>query len=875
MATADDPCLIPPSGGYRGLENRFYRVEIHDSGGAQGTATFKWSRDNASVATGISRIEGGTTLTVDRAAWDAVRRFSPGDWVEITDDVREFSGAPGEIRRVATVVDAARTITLAAALPAGVFPVDGQNLTDPARHTRLKRWDQRGLVRDSAGGIFFDLDAAAGGGTGLIPVPGPGTSLILEDGVQVTFTTAPAGGAFRSGDHWDFTARTADASVEVLDAAPPRGVHHHYCRLAVVTFPDAAVDCRTFWPPAVAGDRESCDCTLCVEAEAHNSGAFTIQQAVDQIRATGGTICLGPGIFNLVRGPVRLDGASAVRLRGQGAATVLTLPRGDAAFILRRTQWCTIESLTIRAATADAPAPAIRISDAIGTTIERVFVAPLGGDDGPLAGVFIEPGFLLHSRIRHNFFHARFGVVFTPVASAGGGGGGINVPPTEKGALLLSRFYCEANVLRCATSGVLLGGSSYYFNDTVIARNLISGTTLAGVGITGHALSELDVTDNTITPENGDGILLGCGGGRICGNEIVNLGRGADHGIRLVTGLLKIALATTVIAENRVLGLRGNGIALETLLGAVKIERNVLGTLGGHGIFMAEGSAVGNLSVLGNEIRQVATSTNAESRGQELAGVHLRNVLVGVVADNVLNGIGAEAALAELIAGVRLDVGREMRIGGNTITNVAPSERFAGSAAGVLISGPLQNLLVAANTIRRQLSASAGEADESNWQAIRVLGSGAAEDDGSRRRFGSFRNLSAAGRIRVIHSFAATVPAAAAGVPVPEDAGILGNTLAAYGRRPAVEIVVTGNCRFSDNACTISGQRPASAVDLTAASIIAASNHVRCGPNTIGLHLTVAGKSAYTAVGNITGGPIVVNGGALDTQWQPLNVIVP
>jgi hypothetical protein len=89
VASPDDPCLIPPSGGYRGLENQTYRVEIHLAGPA-GTATFKWSRDNASVATGVSKIEGNNVLTVDRMVWDSVRRFSPGDWVEITDDVLEF-----------------------------------------------------------------------------------------------------------------------------------------------------------------------------------------------------------------------------------------------------------------------------------------------------------------------------------------------------------------------------------------------------------------------------------------------------------------------------------------------------------------------------------------------------------------------------------------------------------------------------------------------------------------------------------------------------------------------------------------------------------------------------------------------------------------
>ena len=239
VATADDPCLIPPSGGYRGLENRTYRVEIHD-GGTVGTATFKWSRDNASVATGVSAIEGDMTLTADRAVWDSVRRFSPGDWIEITDDLLEFSGGPGEIRRIATVDDASRTIALETALTAGLFPVNAQNLTAPDRHTRIKRWDQTGAV-------------------GLIDVPDDTTSLVLEDGVEVTFNTSPDGGAFRSGDYWIFAARTADASVEELEAAPPRGVHHHYCRLAVVTFPNVVLDCRKFWPPPVS-DAESCDC---------------------------------------------------------------------------------------------------------------------------------------------------------------------------------------------------------------------------------------------------------------------------------------------------------------------------------------------------------------------------------------------------------------------------------------------------------------------------------------------------------------------------------------------------------------------------------------------------------------------------------------
>jgi len=154
VATPADPCLIPPSGGYRGLENRTYRVEIHD-GGEIGTATFKWSRDNASVASGVSAIESDLILTVDRAVWDSVRRFNPGDLVEITDDWREFTGEAGEIRQIDSVDDSSRSITLKSALTAGLFPVDGQNLTAPERHTRIKRWDQ-----DSGGPAVIEVPAS-------------------------------------------------------------------------------------------------------------------------------------------------------------------------------------------------------------------------------------------------------------------------------------------------------------------------------------------------------------------------------------------------------------------------------------------------------------------------------------------------------------------------------------------------------------------------------------------------------------------------------------------------------------------------------------------------------------------------------------------
>ena len=75
----------------------------------------------------------------------------------------------------------------------------------------------------------------------------PAGAVELEDGVEVRFETAGQGG-FRAGDHWLFAARTADGSVQRLEASPSRGGFRHLCRLAVVGPGGAVEDCR---PPPV------------------------------------------------------------------------------------------------------------------------------------------------------------------------------------------------------------------------------------------------------------------------------------------------------------------------------------------------------------------------------------------------------------------------------------------------------------------------------------------------------------------------------------------------------------------------------------------------------------------------------------------------
>ena len=329
----EDVCLVPTEGGYRALENRLYRVEVHDGGGFD-SATFKWSRHNASIETVVQQISG-TELTVAQAQWDAIRRFNIGDWVEVTDNVREFYGVAGEMRQLADVDYAQNIVTLESGLPAADFPTDANNVTLPDRHTRIRRWDQKN-----------DVDMT----TGLAIITNQ--PVYLEDGIQISFNidASPAlSGDFKTGDYWMFYARSATASIELLDQAPPRGIHHHYARLAVLNFPDDQNDCRIHWPPEFSS---SCCCTITVgDGEISHGQYSSIQEAVNQLPLTGGKICLLPGSYEE---HIVIRGKTGVIISGCGDRTQL-IANDDSdhllapVILIENSQNIHIESLSIAA----------------------------------------------------------------------------------------------------------------------------------------------------------------------------------------------------------------------------------------------------------------------------------------------------------------------------------------------------------------------------------------------------------------------------------------------------------------------------------------------------------------------------------------------
>ncbi|HET7328412.1 MAG TPA: DUF6519 domain-containing protein, partial [Nocardioidaceae bacterium] len=206
---SDGQCDVDADSGYRGPENQLYRVQIHQ-GGDLGTATFVWSRDNASVALAVTGVHDHA-VTVQSVGPDDRLGVHAGDWVEVVDDDADLEPYVGELVQVLGIDPVQRTVSLSGSLP-GI---------DENRHPILRRWDH-----------------------GALPVE-EDTWLDLEDGVQIRFE--PSGAYYLAGDYWQIPARTATADVEwpgepgQPEPRPPRGVEHHVAPLARVLVAGAEV----------------------------------------------------------------------------------------------------------------------------------------------------------------------------------------------------------------------------------------------------------------------------------------------------------------------------------------------------------------------------------------------------------------------------------------------------------------------------------------------------------------------------------------------------------------------------------------------------------------------------------------------------------
>ncbi|MER6197693.1 DUF6519 domain-containing protein [Streptomyces sp. NPDC001586] len=172
-----DPCQVhPASGGYLGLENQLYRVQIHESGA---TPTFLWSRENGSVVAVLTALadgadadaDGMTFLTLDREGRDEELSITRDDIVEVTSVDLQMRRQPGFLATAGAPHGLLLPVRWTGPAPASLAAL--------GRTPLVRRWE------------------------GTLPVSEQLQD--LEDGIQVRF---PGSGTLSSGDHWLIPART-------------------------------------------------------------------------------------------------------------------------------------------------------------------------------------------------------------------------------------------------------------------------------------------------------------------------------------------------------------------------------------------------------------------------------------------------------------------------------------------------------------------------------------------------------------------------------------------------------------------------------------------------------------------------------------------
>jgi hypothetical protein len=293
-------------------------------------------------------------------------RFEIGNFIEVTDDFREFQGLTGHLAQITAIDEANRILDFAPAIPAAM----NFNPADPTRHTRVRRWDQ--TIGVDPNGL---LDVVAG------PID-------IEDGIQVTFNLSPATDNFKVGDFWVFAARTADGSVELLQEAPPRGILHHFCRLGFINWgtnidTTTFTDCRDHWPRPC-----ECDyCTVTVGDGVDSHGQFTdIQQAINALGNRGGVVCIARGFYTVTAGLVLNNTKHNVIIRGMGPATrILFAPTNavDVFMRIERTEQVRLENVFVVSRNAEAM---VRIIESNFVRIEDCYlinIAARGQDRAP------------------------------------------------------------------------------------------------------------------------------------------------------------------------------------------------------------------------------------------------------------------------------------------------------------------------------------------------------------------------------------------------------------------------------------------------------------------------------------------------------------
>jgi len=950
QSSPSGPCCLTSNAGFTGQENQFYRVEIHQPGTPAasptvpftyplpaGTPTFKWSRDNASVATLVTVIGTGTNslgnkasqLTVQSMGRDQVLGFAAGNWIEIIDDNLELNGQPGELHQIDSIDFSGKTITLDSLLKA-TFPSD-----PTTTHTRIQRWDQSGVVYESDNKTVW-VDLGSAGSTGDIPVPPPGTALILENGITVSFDRNPSTGTFNVGDYWNFAARTADGTVENLVEAPPRGIHHHYARLSIFTVsPPSATDCRIQWGEGC------CDCTSCVTAHSHNSGLWTIQEAINAVQAQGGgKICLCPGVYNIAA-TINIEGAQNLAICGHGLPLLQPLQQFNGASIMlidasvdidvegiafaggasapggkslagvaiQKSSFLLVEKCSFGLVT-DAPAlsPAVSFADTVvfGCTIRDSLFNNVGVGVG-LSGDAI---FLTQIDIKDNQMFCLDGAVALS-------------SPT----LFVSDIRFAHNFVQSSSGFVLSGiGLGVLVEDNTFQ---IAATTLAAGGLTTHAavacnVSQTRILNNDISAWSTLTATSSGTQGLPAGTYlwVVTAVDAASGRERQITGLAALTLLTAGNVQLQWTAVGGvknyNVYRTKVNAGTLLLDGTVQpgsGTTVSYTDTIADTNLTADLPTMANDGIVLASASGSIMVGTQIIGNQISGMMgfgISAASDVILaETVIAENQMANLgdggivVAGfaIDIDIARNSLVFVDQLP-VLEQTLIGGSIQLTLVinanlsENKIENVGSAIANIRGFGAVLIGIADEVRIAGNRIV------DIAPGILSGIFA-LIVLGRLDAADNVvrrASIPPAQPAQIPslalfaIAQTASIHGNLLESFGSNsPGVAQITTQQCVFSNNQCFLDDPSnptaggPILAINIIATQlIIAMGNRVQGPTSAVGTALAggatvpsmaltvpvVRDVIAVTVIGNITSSGISVNNNPVPAPMAPLNIIV-
>jgi hypothetical protein len=921
-STPPTSCDPTAQSGYLGADNQLIRVQVSDAKASP--QCLLWGFDDASFLYGVT-VTSATSVKLQSAPVDAEHIPQSGQVVEILVAAAELSNgqyvaAPtGQIFTLgASAYDPdTRILALPSSLTVALYG-DGTKTNPSPPQVFLRVW--QGTLPITPG-TYQTL-----GATGVqVNLTSTNKNNAFRGGDYWMFAVRPALPTLV------YPERYAAAPQ------PPDGPREWICPLAVILWTAAtptAPSCRNPFDNLVeltGSDQGGC-CSVYVTAVGHNQGTFTIQEAISQVIGTGGRVCLGPGTFEL-SATVDISGATlAIEICGMGTSAlfqptsgVTTLNMGTppapqttsvpAILIDNCHGGITIQDLElnfapgyvgpVNAATGGQgvsfPNPGVMIQNSDSVTIQRCTFTCAGNSLATNPALAIG-GLVRQINIQDNV------VTFTlsqntAVPALGAGFGITNLPTlnSKPGGVtcLTYDLWISNNVLQNVSFGVELDVACYHLGQVGICGNIV-GPSGAAIVVSGSGLAPLftrvEITDNQIV-ESFSGI--GCGlTARIANNDMqlipVATPASTDTtigGIVITAPVLSGAQIDGLqITGNRVTGGSGFGILIEAQLGSAVIANNVLESVTCGGIYAMAGAD--HLSITNNQLLKLVPNSNDP-------GVGAMSGAFGILLKpTVTNGVAVQTGYVEILGNVIKDfatdagqqtVGSISRfaivtlgynsavIANNQLINIGPQGDTTNESAGIFAYGfPFDRIDVTNNVIRRSDSATAGDTGTS-WYGIFILGfrPRSIPIDGGRllnqkiipTSDTQFVDVSTFGGFEVN----------AGGL---QNVSVGGNYVDAAGSVPAVLVDVGGRCIFTGNQCNLtlpdkSQNTPVASLD--AASVAAANNVLLIRVNddfTLVITTTsTSNPNSFTAVGNITSGPIRANGAALSAAFQALNAI--